>query len=135
MTRFIVVLLFANPVYFGDLAESMRTLLDRLRRTNHRFGPPPQGMRIPGQEPREIPIMFQRLGSTTVGLCLAGGGGGGAPSCCAILENILQRYGFDVVDMIPVRRQNIEVKLRILEITGEWLATKPTSGEGRLLPI
>ena len=129
------VLLFANPVYFGDLAESMRTLLERLRRTSSRRGLPPQRMRLSDQQPREMPMMFQQQGTPTVGLCLAGGGGGGAPSCCAILENILQRCGFDVVDMIPVRRQNLEVKLRILEITGEWVATKPTSGEGRPLPM
>jgi hypothetical protein len=35
--------------------------------------------------------------------------------------------GFDVVDMIPLRRQNLEAKLPMLELTGAWLATKPTS--------
>ena len=39
-----------------------------------------------------------------------------------------QTCGFDVVDMIPVRRQNIENKIPMLELTGKWLATKPTSG-------
>jgi hypothetical protein len=38
--------------------------------------------------------------------------------------------GFDVVDMIPVRRQNLEFKLPLLELTGEWLASKPASGPG-----
>ena len=36
--------------------------------------------------------------------------------------------GFDVVDVINVRRQNIDVKVPMLEMTGEWLATKPESG-------
>jgi hypothetical protein len=42
---------------------------------------------------------------------------------------MLPECGFDVVDMIPLRRQNLEFKLPILELTGEWLVTKPTSGQ------
>ncbi len=108
---------FANPVYFGDLAESMRTFLDRFRRT--RF------MR-PGSAP---PGPFPMTGGTpAIGLCYAGGSGNGTVSCAFFLERILQTCGFDVVDMIPVRRQNIDIKLRMLEIIGKWLTTKPTSG-------
>jgi hypothetical protein len=33
-----------------------------------------------------------------------------------------------VVDMIPIRRQSLEMKLAVLEHVGAWLATKPTSG-------
>jgi hypothetical protein len=59
---------------------------------------------------------------------MAGGGGGGAPSASFSLETVLQMIGFDVVDVINVRRQNIDLKLPMLETTGEWLANKPTSG-------
>ncbi len=109
------VVIFANPVYFGDLSESMQTFLRRLRR-----------------------ILFRRNDTTiqnisAVGLCLAGGGGGGALSACASLERIIERCGFDVVDMIPLRRQNLEAKLPMLELTGKWLATKPTS-KGQDIP-
>ena len=101
---------FANPVYFGDLSESMRAFTDRLRRTcMHEAGRP--GIQ----------------GKPAVGVCVAGGGGGGAPSCCVSLEKVLARCGFDVVDMVPARRQNLEVKLRMLPIVGEWLAAKPSS--------
>jgi NAD(P)H-dependent FMN reductase len=111
------VLVFANPVYFGDLSESMRTFTDRFRRT--RF------MR-PGSGP---PGLFPPAGATpAIGLCYAGGSGNGTVSCSASLERVLQTCGFDVVDMIPVRRQNIDVKIPMLELTGKWLATKPTSG-------
>jgi multimeric flavodoxin WrbA len=111
------VLVFANPVYFGDLSESMRTFLERFRRT--RF------MR-PGSGP---PGPFPSAGGTpAIGLCSAGGSGNGTVSCAASLERVLQTCGFDVVDMIPVRRQNIEVKIPMFELTGKWLATKPTSG-------
>ena len=96
---------FATPVYFGDLSESMRAFLDRLRRTcMHESGKVKIGDKL------------------AVGICVAGGGGGGAPSCVISLENYLSKCGFDVVDMIPVRRQNLDMKLSILKATGEWLA-------------
>jgi len=97
---------FATPVYFSDLSESLRAFLDRLRRiAMHEDG---------------------RLGLTgkpAIGICVAGGGGGGAPNCCLSLERILQRCGFDLLDVVPVRRQNLEMKLDLLEKTGTWLAT------------
>ena len=96
---------FANPVYFGDLSESLRAFLDRLRRTcMHKDGK----RRIDGKP--------------AVGICVAGGGGGGAPACCVSLEKVLQRCGFDVVDMVPARRQNLRFKLDVLRETGKWLA-------------
>jgi len=122
------VVVFANPVYFGDLSESMRAFLERLRRISIRPGPPPQG--APAQPPAGIPFIPGAGATPAIGVCLSGGGGGGAVNCCSSLERILQGCGFDVVDMIPLRRQNLEFKLPILELTGEWLVTKPTSGQG-----
>jgi multimeric flavodoxin WrbA len=112
------VVVFANPVYFGDLTESMRGLLDRLRR-----------IRLMRKDPT-IP-----QGIPAVGLCYAGGSGNGSPNCCASLERVLQMCGFDIVDMVPIRRQNLEVKLTALEIIGKWLVTKPTSGPPLRLPM
>ena len=95
--------IFATPVYYGDLSESMRALLDRLRRTcTHEAGK----KRIEGKP--------------AVGICVAGGGGGGTPTCVVSLDKVLNTCGFDVVDMIPVRRQNLEMKLEILRATGRW---------------
>ena len=108
--------ILATPVYFADLSEIMRSFLDRLRRV--RFG------RVPMSTPAGNPD-----GTPVVGLCLSGGGGGGAPNCCANLERILLTCGFNIIDMIPIRRQNFQLKLRVLELTGEWLVTRPTSGE------
>jgi multimeric flavodoxin WrbA len=105
------VVVFATPVYFRDLSESMRGFLDRLRRIcAFRSDPPTKGI-------------------SAIGLSMAGGGGGGAVSACLNMESILQMCQLDIVDMIPIRRQNFEVKLPMLELIGEWLATKPTSGE------
>lgn len=98
--------IFATPVYFGDLSESLRAFLDRLRRITRNE----TGKRGISDKP-------------VIGICVAGGGGGGAPACAVNLENILDICGFDVVDMIPVRRQNLEAKLAILKNTGKWLAT------------
>ena len=109
---------FAGPVYFLDLSESLRAFMERLRRVK---GPPKP---LPGGGPRAA-----RPGAVpAVGLCLAGSGGGGAITCCQILEKIMLECSFDVVDIIPVRRQNLEFKLPLLELTGEWLASKPSSG-------
>lgn len=112
------VIVFANPVYFGDLSESMKGFLDRLRRTHF-----PKLMAAGG--PGRMPLA---QGKPVIGLCYAGGSGNGTTSCCANLERTLQTCGFDVVDMIPARRQNLEAKLPVLELTGKWLVTTPTSG-------
>ena len=97
--------IFANPVYFGDLSESLRAFLDRLRRiTRHDDG------------------KVEVADTPAVGVCVAGGGGGGAPNCCLSLEKVLSTCGFDVLDLVPVRRQNLQAKLARLKLTGQWLA-------------
>jgi len=101
--------IFATPVYFGDLSESLRAFLDRLRRTC---------MHDAGKDRID--------GKVTIGICVAGGGGGGAPACTVSLEKVLRTCGFDVIDMIPVRRQNLDMKLTVLRATGKWLA-RPTA--------
>jgi len=109
-------LVFANPVYFGDLSESMRCFTDRYRRTIFKPGAAPRpGFPIGG-------------GTPTIGISYAGGSGNGTVSSSATLERVLQTCGLDVVDMIQVRRQNIDVKIPMLEMTGKWLTTKPNSG-------
>ena len=100
------VAVFATPVYFGDLSESMKAFTDRLRRTScHGDGK----ARIEG--------------TPAVCLCVAGGGGGGAPNCCTELDKALRTAGLDVVDAIPVRRQNLEMKCEVCAVTGKWLGT------------
>lgn len=98
------LVVIANPVYFGDLSESLRAFLDRLRRTcrNEVGKPVAEGRRA-------------------VGICVAGGGGGGAPDSIASLDKVLRICGFDVVDMIPVRRQNLQAKLDVLKLAAKSL--------------
>ena len=97
-------IVFANPVYFGDLSESLRAFLDRLRRI------------LRHESARE-----GLEGKPVVGICVAGGGGGGAPNCCLSLERVLSTCGFGVLDLVPVRRQNLDLKAEVLEATGRWL--------------
>jgi multimeric flavodoxin WrbA len=97
---------FATPVYFSDLSESLRAFLDRLRRiTRHEAGK--AGL----------------ADKPAVGICVAGGGGGGAPACTVSLEKTLATTGFDVVDLVPARRQNLDLKLKVLRETGAWFAS------------
>ncbi|HSW58443.1 MAG TPA: flavodoxin family protein [Dehalococcoidales bacterium] len=110
------VLVVANPVYFGELTESLRAFLDRFRRTV--FAPP-------GLAPKAVSLAVK--GKPAVGLCYAGFRGGFAVTCAVSLERALQTCGLDVVDLILARRQNLEVKLPMLELTGRWLVTQPTS--------
>ena len=95
---------FVTPVYFSDLSESMRAFLDRLRR-------------ICMHEEGKAGI----TGKPAVGICVAGGGGGGAPTCAVSMEKVVSRCGFDVVDMVAVRRQNQDLKREVLKATGKWL--------------
>jgi multimeric flavodoxin WrbA len=96
---------FATPVYFSEPSESLRAYLDRLRRVAW------HGLRKRGVE-----------GKRAAGICVAGGGGGGAPHCVDALEFVLQTCGFAVVDMIPVRRQTLDLKLETLGQAGAWFA-------------
>jgi multimeric flavodoxin WrbA len=96
---------FATPVYYSDLSESLRAFLDRVRRImRHDAGK--KGL----------------VGKRAVGICVAGGGGGGAPACTGSLDRTLSSSGFDVVDVLPVRRQNLEMKREVLKVMGKWLA-------------
>lgn len=92
---------FATPVYFSDLSESIRAYLDRLRRTSR-------------QENGRRGLQ----GKLAVGLCVAGGGGGGGPACCTSLEKVLRTAGFEMFDLVPVRRQNLHEKRAVLMETG-----------------
>jgi multimeric flavodoxin WrbA len=115
------LIVFATPVYFHNLSESLKGFLDRLRRIEF-----PKLLRLPGSV-APAPILNGQ-GVPASGVCYAGGSGNGTTSCCLNPERTLQNCGFDVVDMIPVRRQNLEMNLALLDQVGAWLVTKPTSG-------
>jgi multimeric flavodoxin WrbA len=103
----------ANPVYFQDLSESLTAFLHRLRR-----------------------ICFNEQGRQNVagkpaaGICVAGGSGKGAPHCGARLDRALTNCRLETVDMVLASRQNLQMKLPLLEATGRWFAGLDTAAEG-----
>lgn len=100
------VIIFATPVYFGDLSESLRAFLDRLRRMcTH----------------SSVKGLIEKR--SAIGICVAGGGGAGAAECSLSLEKILNGCGFNVLDVIGVRRQNLKMKQMILQTTAERIAS------------
>ena len=99
------LLVLATPVYFHDLAESLRGFLERVRRV---------GMHPVGERGID--------GKKAIGICVAGGGGGGAPECAAAMQHFFHNCSFEFVDMILARRQNLDMKVEVLRTTGEWAA-------------
>jgi multimeric flavodoxin WrbA len=112
--------IFSTPVYFGDLSESMKIFTDRLRRCT---------VQIINKSARNNNF------KPVIGICYAGGGGGGAEPCCVNLKKVLTQCGFEVIDMLPARRQNLPIKLKTLRIIGEWLVDHVETGEWqRVIP-
>jgi len=107
------VVVLVSPVYLRDLAESMRCFMERLTR-----------VRFVSQLSKERPIPAP----PAVGICYSGGSGMGMADACASIGRLMEIAHFDIVDMIPLRRQNLPLKLPMLETIGGWLATKPNSG-------
>ena len=96
---------FATPVYWGDLSESAKRFLDRLRRVEAFSG------------------RGTCKGKKVIGITSAGGSGNGAVRSLCNLEDYLRRVGFDVFDLVPVTRFTKDYKIPMLMEEGRWLAT------------
>ena len=107
------LVIFANPVYFGDMSETLRVFTDRLRRTTFKTK----------QRTGE-----RRNFKPAIGIAVAGGGGGGSESCITNMKKVFTTCGFESLDMVPVRRQNLPIKIKMLELLGQWLPEHITSG-------
>lgn len=95
---------FATPVYWGDLSETAKIFLDRLRRT-------------------EVKGEFRTLnGKIAIGIASAGGTGNGCVKCLLHLEDYLRRVGFTIFDLVTVTQASKEHKLEMLEKAGHRLA-------------
>jgi len=102
------VAVFATPVYWSDWAERLQAFVNRMRRVAVNK----QGRQGIADKP-------------AVAICVAGGGGGGSYESAQHLVTALGHCGMDVLDAIPCRRQNLELKLEVLKATGRWLAKRP----------
>ncbi len=95
---------FATPVYWGDLSESAKIFLDRLRRC-------------------EVKGDFKALnGKVALGIASAGGSGNGCVKALLHLEDYIKRVGFTVFDLVTVTQISKEHKLEMLEKAGHRLA-------------
>ncbi len=96
-------LVFSTPVYFGDISESSKRFLDRLRRCE-RSNP-------------DSPL----IGKPVIGIAAAGGSGGGAVNALHNLEIYLRRLKFTIFDLTPVTQKSKIHKLDMLRVAGQRL--------------
>ncbi len=97
-------MVFATPVYWGDLSESAKLFLDRLRRC-------------------EVKGEFKTLnGKFAFGIASAGGTGNGCVKALLHLEDYLRRVGFTIFDLVTVTQVSKGHKLEMLEKAGHSLA-------------
>ena len=97
-------IILSTPVYFGDVAEVVKSLFDRLRRCE-RAGP---------ADPRVEGRWVLAIGA-------AGGGGGGGPTCLVALERYFAHLGLPVFDQLIVTRRSMDYMLPAARQAGERL--------------
>lgn len=97
-------LVFVTPVYWGDLSESMKAFVDRLRRC--------EALRKPASSLSGVPVL---------GVAAAGGGGGGTVSCIEQIERFVSHIGLKRFDLIGVTRWSREHSLAAIELAARSL--------------
>jgi multimeric flavodoxin WrbA len=83
-------LVLVTPVYFGEVAESLRAAFDRVRRCNFSFGEPTGRL----------------AGTPVVAVAAAGGSGGGITTCLLSMEMLVRHMRGGVADLIGVTQRN-----------------------------
>ena len=87
-----------TPVYYGEMSESAKSFLDRLRRCEA------SGRTQGGHMQGKYWILT----------AAAGGGGGGTLSCLTSLERLVSHLGGTVFDYIPITRKSRSYKLKTI---------------------
>ena len=96
----------STPVYFGEVAEVVKNVLDRIRRCE-RAGP---------AEPKVEGRWVLAIGA-------AGGGGGGGPTCLVAMERYCAHLGMPVFDQMIVTRRSREYMLPAARGAGERMVS------------
>lgn len=97
----------ATPVYFGDMSELCKALLDRLRRCN--IGP--EGGQLKGKD--------------FVAIAAAGGTGSGTGTCSEALERFAMQTGARLADLIAVTRRSKLYKIDTIKAAGRATVEQP----------
>lgn len=97
----------ATPVYFGDLSELAKALLDRLRRCN--IGP--EGGQLKGKD--------------FLAIAAAGGSGRGIGTCGEALERFTGHTGMRLADVINVTRRSKLYKIDTIKAAGRAIVQQP----------
>lgn len=103
---------FVTPVYWHDLAESLKTFLDRLRRC-------------------EAAHNHYLKDKKCLLVACAGGSGNGAIKCLFNLEETLKHMGMKPVERLPVIQFNKSYMLPALEGAGEKFAEMIQADKGK----
>jgi len=98
-------LVFSTPVYYGDFSESLKSLMDRLRRCEP-----------PIAEGRKL------AGKLTIGIAAAGGGGGGAPKTLEMFARYFSVIGLDKFDLMGVTQRSRPYMLDTAKAAGMLMA-------------
>ncbi|MBE6936185.1 MAG: flavodoxin family protein [Ruminococcaceae bacterium] len=96
-------IVLVTPVYWGDLSENLKALLDRMRRcepfTNHWLN-----------------------GKRCLLVACAGGSGNGTISCLDRMETTMRHMGVQALDRLPITRFSREYMLPAMREAGEQFA-------------
>ncbi len=87
-----------SPVYWGDLSESAKAFLDRVRRCE--------------ATAREASRLS---GKPCIGVAAAGGGGGGTITCLFTMQQFFNHVRSEVFDLITITRKSRPYKLFAIE--------------------
>jgi len=95
-------IILSTPVYFGDVAEVVKTVFDRVRRCQFAG---------PGERRLE--------GKWMLGIAAAGGGGGGGATCLVAMERYYAHIGLRMLDQLIATRRSRDYMLLAARGSGE----------------
>ncbi|MGE5580465.1 MAG: flavodoxin family protein [Bacillota bacterium] len=91
-----------TPVYWGDLSESVKAFLDRVRRCE--------------ATAREASRLAAK---PCIGVAAAGGGGNGTITCLLTMQQFFGHVRSEIFDLITVTRKSRPYKLQAIEAAGK----------------
>lgn len=91
-----------SPVYWGDLSESAKAFLDRVRRCEATLR---EDSRLKGKP--------------CIGVAAAGGGGGGTITCLLTQQQFFNHVRSEIFDLITITRKSRAYKLLAIEAAGK----------------